>query len=67
MINILEDEEGLSIGRRKVNYIRYADDMVILKNHKTTVSKLEDSMKEYGMKIKLRKTKHMRLNENMGH
>lgn len=62
LINVLENEEGKSIGRqKKLNYTRFADDTVIFAYDSETlrriIIKLEEGMKNYGMKINVVKTK----------
>lgn len=68
MGNIREDKEGLSIGERNINYIRFADDIVILANDSITLQSimttLEEDMEEYGIKIDVGKTKVMRLDDS---
>jgi ribosomal protein S10 len=55
--------KGVKIGGRKVSCVRFADDMAILaedqEDLETSVKKLEEACKTYGMKINAKKTKVM--------
>uniref|UniRef100_A0A1W7RAL1 Endonuclease-reverse transcriptase n=1 Tax=Hadrurus spadix TaxID=141984 RepID=A0A1W7RAL1_9SCOR len=62
----LEGIEGISIGGKNRNNIRYADDTVILtrkrKEMKTALENLNKLGEKYKMKINLKKTKFMSIN-----
>lgn len=65
--NILEEKEELRVEAIKVHSIRFANYMIILASYTKTLTKhnkikLEEDMKEYRMKTKVRKTKVMTLN-----
>ncbi|XP_075225774.1 uncharacterized protein LOC142326930 [Lycorma delicatula] len=48
---ILYSQKGVSVGGRNINCVRFSNDLLIIE------------MKEYGMKINVRKTKVMKVNE----
>lgn len=64
---IIEGKEGISIGGQNISCIRFADDMVIVSKDTPTLQRLigllEKGMEGYGMKINVKKTKIMRVNE----
>ena len=59
MSNILDGEEGVTTGGRKIDFLRFADNMVILADEtaitQRILQKLEDGVAEYGMKINVGK------------
>ena len=65
--NVLQErKEGISIGGKKINCIRFADDMVLVAENSQTlqglVTLLENGMEDYSMKINVKKTKVMVVN-----
>ena len=58
-MDALEDLEGISIGGRKVNNIRYADDTVLIadseKKLKALMNKLKDECESKGLRINIDK------------
>lgn len=58
--------EGISIGGVKVRCIRFADDMVVLaedtRSLQGLITRLEEGMEAYGMRINVKKTKVMKIN-----
>src|SRR5688572_12249138 len=59
----MEEMEGISFDGFNITDLRYADDVVLVADKKkklqTKVDKLNDTYKEYGININVRKTKVM--------
>ena len=59
----LINEDGVSVGGRRVKCIRFADDMALLAESETKINEmlenLSQSCENYGMKINIKKTKAM--------
>ena len=63
MIEAMDEMEGISFGEFNITNLRYADDAVLVADKKKKlqemIDKLNDTCKEYGMDINVRKTKVM--------
>ena len=66
----LKDMEGVRIGGRNLNNIRYADDMVMIADSEDTlqelVSKLDEECKKMGLRINKNKTESMGVTKESG-
>jgi len=66
MRNVMQEEDGISVGGRRINCIRFADDMVLMADNMQALQRLitilEKGMEPYGMRINARKTKVMGVN-----
>jgi len=67
MMEIHEQTKGIEIGGHYSNNIRYADDAVFMSENEADlqdlVLRINDICKEYGMAIKIKKTKTMVINK----
>ena len=63
---ILSDMKGINVGGKHYNNLRYADDTALLagneKEHSQLTSKINEVGKQFGMKINIKKTKAMVVN-----
>jgi exonuclease III len=63
----MEDMEGISVGGVNITNLRYADDAVLVadkrKKLQAMIDRLNDTCKEYGMEINVKKTKVMIMNK----
>uniref|UniRef100_A0A8D9A4P5 Craniofacial development protein 2 n=1 Tax=Cacopsylla melanoneura TaxID=428564 RepID=A0A8D9A4P5_9HEMI len=66
--SIGSEENGIQIGERRINNLRYADDLVLISTTKNGLTqqmrKLYEKSKEYSMKINIKKSKVMRVSKN---
>lgn len=65
--SIGNEENGIKIGNRKINNLRYADDLVLIapseKCLRNLMIKLHTKSKEYNMNINIKKSKVMRISK----
>ena len=63
-------QDGVKVGGRIVQAVRFADDQAMVANSNAGLQRIMDNLnetsKEYGMKINLKKTKVMRISRNEG-